>query len=272
MPTKIKISWKESIWLLRTHINQRAVKIIGNAINCLNVSIHKPGLGRKFKMLGKIESIIYGKENPIPKDKKIKKDENPGCKIAKPNAEPINGAVQGVATITARKPVPKEFEYPEELTPFGPILRREFKKLTFKRKKPARKIKRKINKLTTKGDWSLYPQPISIPKYFKKTTDKPIKINIKIAPDENDRPWRVVCVLFSEWFIKFKIFKEITGKTQGIKFSKSPPIRENNIAVLSEIKFMEDVSRDLSWGDKNFISYDASFVFNTPPVSSDVIP
>ena len=56
-------------------------------------------------MLGKIESIIYGKENPIPKDKKIKKDENPGCKIAKPNAEPINGAVHGDATITARTPV-----------------------------------------------------------------------------------------------------------------------------------------------------------------------
>ena len=46
----------------------------------------------------------------MPKRKeKIKKDEKPGWRIAKPSAEPINGAVQGVATITARKPVPKEF-------------------------------------------------------------------------------------------------------------------------------------------------------------------
>ena len=57
----------------------------------------------------KIDKRIYGKANPMPKERKIKKDEKPGWRIAKPSAEPINGAVQGVATITARKPVPKEF-------------------------------------------------------------------------------------------------------------------------------------------------------------------
>ena len=123
-------------------------------MNCLKVSIHIPGLGSKDSIPGKTDKSMQGKANPIPKDKKIKKDENPGCKIAKPNAEPINGAVQGVATITAKNPVPKEFMQLGELIPTDPILSKEFRKLTLRRKKPAKKIKRNINKLTTKGDWS----------------------------------------------------------------------------------------------------------------------
>ena len=105
-------------------------------------------------MLGKIDKTIQGKANPTPKDRKIKNDEKPGCKMAKPNAEPINGAVQGVATITAKNPVPKEFIQFGVLTPAELILSKEFKKLTFNKKNPAKKIKRKINKLTTKGDCS----------------------------------------------------------------------------------------------------------------------
>jgi len=35
--------------------------------------------------------------------------------------------------------------------------------------------------------------------------------------------------------IKFRIFKEITGKTHGIKFSKRPPIKENKIAADREM-------------------------------------
>ena len=90
----------------------------------------------------------------MPKERKIKKDEKPGWRIAKPSAEPINGAVQGVATITARKPVPKEFIQLGVLIPEEPILSKEFKKLTFYKKNPAKKMNRKINKLTTRGDWS----------------------------------------------------------------------------------------------------------------------
>ena len=78
-------------------------------MHCLKVSIQVPGLGSKDSILGKIDKRIYGKANPMPKERKIKKDQKPGRRIAKPSAEPINGAVQGVATITARKPVPKEF-------------------------------------------------------------------------------------------------------------------------------------------------------------------
>ena len=60
--------------------------------------------------IGDINYKSFGKVFSQHKElRKIKKDENPGWRIAKPNAEPINGAVQGVATITAKKPVPKEF-------------------------------------------------------------------------------------------------------------------------------------------------------------------
>jgi hypothetical protein len=40
------------------------------------------------------------------------------------------------------------------LTPEELILNKEFKKLIFNKKNPAKKMKRKINKLTTRGDWS----------------------------------------------------------------------------------------------------------------------
>ena len=96
-------------------------------------------------------------------------------------------------------------------------------------------MKRKINKLTTRGDWSWYPHPISMPNPFKRTTERPIKTNIKIDPDEKAKPCNEVCVLLSEWLIKFRIFKEITGKTHGIKFSKRPPIKENKIAAEREM-------------------------------------
>ena len=115
------------------------------------------------------------------------------------------------------------------------MLNKEFKKLIFNKKNPAKKMKRKINKLTTRGDWSWYPHPISIPNPFKRTTERPINMNIKIDPDEKAKPCNEVWVLFSEWLIKFRIFREITGKTHGIKFSKRPPINENKIATEREM-------------------------------------
>ena len=81
---------------------------MGKAINCLKVSIYCPGLGSIETNPGKIDNKIKGNENPIPSARKIRNDENPGCNIANPRAEPIKGAVHGVATITARKPVANE--------------------------------------------------------------------------------------------------------------------------------------------------------------------
>ena len=43
------------------------------------------------------------------KNKKIKIEKIFGWVKAKPRADPINGAVQGVATATASTPVPNEF-------------------------------------------------------------------------------------------------------------------------------------------------------------------
>ena len=39
--------------------------------------------------------------------------------------------------------------------------------------------------------------------------------------------------------MKFKIFKEITGKTQGIKFKINPPITAKISATNIEISFVE---------------------------------
>ncbi len=45
---------------------------------------------------------------PIPSAVKIVKETQTGCVNAKPRAEPINGAVQGVATTVASAPLTKE--------------------------------------------------------------------------------------------------------------------------------------------------------------------
>ena len=74
-----------------------------------------------------------------------------------------------------------------------------------------------------------------MPNPLKRTTERPIKTNIKIDPDEKAKPCNEVWVLFSEWLTKFRIFKEITGKTHGIKLSKRPPIKENKIAAEREM-------------------------------------
>ena len=40
------------------------VAYMGNAMNCLNVSIHSPGLGNLETQAGKIDNNRYGKESP----------------------------------------------------------------------------------------------------------------------------------------------------------------------------------------------------------------
>ena len=77
-------------------------------MNCLKVSIHSPGLGRKERRDGFILRIKYGKAKPSPRLKKIKIEFTLGCNKAKPIAEPIKGAVHGEATITAKIPVKKD--------------------------------------------------------------------------------------------------------------------------------------------------------------------
>tara|TARA_B100001057_G_scaffold406433_1_gene419802 strand:+ start:695 stop:883 length:189 start_codon:yes stop_codon:yes gene_type:complete len=62
----------------------------------------------------------------------------------------MKGAVQGVATITARNPVKKLLEYPDEPETALPVKA----KLRFRdeMKKPDKKINKKINKVRKIGD------------------------------------------------------------------------------------------------------------------------
>ena len=60
--------------------------------------------GKKFIKFGEAASRIYGKEKPIPINKKTKKIIKKFCAKAKEIAEPKNGAEHGVASITAKTP------------------------------------------------------------------------------------------------------------------------------------------------------------------------
>ena len=60
---------------------------------------------------------------------------------------------------------------------------------------------------------------------------KPIDTKVTIEPIEKDIPWNKTSLLLFAISIKLKIFREITGNTQGIKFSNNPPIKEENKAI-----------------------------------------
>jgi hypothetical protein len=79
-------------------------------MNCFKDSIQTPGLGRNLSQPGNSEKRRYG--NAIPSAKKVKTVivTNGGCVIANPRADPIKGAVQGVANIVAAIPLMKDPE------------------------------------------------------------------------------------------------------------------------------------------------------------------
>ena len=68
------ISWSFiPVCCAKTQTSHIEVANIGNAINCLNVSIHCPGLGSRFINFGLNESTKYGIANPNPNAPKIAK-------------------------------------------------------------------------------------------------------------------------------------------------------------------------------------------------------
>jgi hypothetical protein len=80
----------------------------GNAMTCLNATIHSPGLGKKRRSEGLYDRSKYGAPIPSPKLVKTSILEASGREIVAARAEPINGAVHGVATAVARAPLKNE--------------------------------------------------------------------------------------------------------------------------------------------------------------------
>jgi hypothetical protein len=62
----------------------------------------------------------------------------------------MKGAVQGVATITARNPVKKLLEYPDETETALPV--KATLRFRDEMKKPDKKVNKKINKVRKIGD------------------------------------------------------------------------------------------------------------------------
>ena len=137
---------------LKTQINHNAVANIGNAKNSFNVIIQLPGFGSNLIKFGDIDKTRYGIANPIPSDAKIGMVIAEGCISAYPRAAPINGAVHGDATMTARTPVKKD-----PLNEFDPILpslvRDDPIFISVNKITPIKNIKI-LNILTISGDWS----------------------------------------------------------------------------------------------------------------------
>ncbi len=73
-------------------------------MNCFSDSIHAPGFGTHASDRGKIVSNKYGVAIPSARNVKISSDTYAGCCAANPSADPMNGAVHGVAATVASAP------------------------------------------------------------------------------------------------------------------------------------------------------------------------
>ena len=94
--------------MLYTHSNHRAVANMGNAKNSFKLFIHWPDFGIELINSGLKDNNRYGATKPMPKNKKTGNVTKEGCIKAYPIAAPINGAVHGDATTTAKTPVIKD--------------------------------------------------------------------------------------------------------------------------------------------------------------------
>src|SRR5688500_14393549 len=83
----------------------------GNAMNCLNVSIHAPGRGRIFTACGKMDRSRYGADNPTAIAVKMANDSMGETASAAPSAGARKGALHGVATAVASTPVRNDSVY-----------------------------------------------------------------------------------------------------------------------------------------------------------------
>ena len=77
-------------------------------MNCLKVFIQAPGRGRKRVSAGAKDSTRIGKAMPKPSERNTSIATTQGWVRANPSAGPMNGAVQGVATMVANTPVKNE--------------------------------------------------------------------------------------------------------------------------------------------------------------------
>lgn len=110
-----------------THASHIADAKSGTERICFNVSIHAPGRGIFFASPGSADNNTYGNAIPRPRAaniEKVKAAEASDASAA-PTAAPMNGAVQGLATKTARTPESAAEAYllrlfSEEIPPANP--------------------------------------------------------------------------------------------------------------------------------------------------------
>ena len=142
--------------------------------------------------------------------------------------------MQGEATITAKTPVEKDpiklllEPTPPSLVSDEPIF------ISLKRIKPMININ-KLSKPTITGDCNWNPQPKYKPACLRRIMAIPININEIITPEQNDRAWALI--FDGDWLLietKLSTFREIIGKTQGIRFKIKPPTKANNNACNNE--------------------------------------
>jgi hypothetical protein len=94
-------------WRATTQSSQITVANIGKASNCRRTSIHSPGRGSNAPSLGKNPITRNGSAMPMPRKRKMPRPKIAGPASADAIAAPMKGAVHGVATATATRPVPK---------------------------------------------------------------------------------------------------------------------------------------------------------------------
>ena len=87
----------------------------------LKTTIHFPGFGKQFKILGNKATSNHGIDNPIPIDINIKIMLKLFSEKANVIAVPTNGAEHGVANKVAKKPFKKSLKFPVLL--FGTIFK-----------------------------------------------------------------------------------------------------------------------------------------------------
>jgi hypothetical protein len=81
---------------------------MGNAMNCLKVCIHAPGLGKRLTQPVFNEMAMKGRAMPTPMARNTGKACHQGKPMAKPKEAPMKGAEQGDAMTTANTPDHKE--------------------------------------------------------------------------------------------------------------------------------------------------------------------
>src|SRR5713226_6139132 len=89
---------------ISTQISQATVPYSGKASSCLNQVIQAPGRGNRLANPGTAVASTIGAASPMPSATNTASASGAGATSAKPSAAPMNGAVQGVATIVARMP------------------------------------------------------------------------------------------------------------------------------------------------------------------------